>query len=211
MSTVALPDTAWLLPLGRALGPREDAVHHEVLAARVVQVLDPVDWVVWALCHGLPGEAGPWTAGDLRRQTLAAGTPDVDPVLAGLVDRGLVLTADPGEAALHRVRAGLVLLALGNTADEPEVWSLGAPGLPVVGLDRATFDVVTSAHRFPDLAAAVTAGAAAAFRAGLPAVAGSDAGVLAERVADALPLLLAVGAVHLDAAAGSALPTGATA
>ena len=201
MSSAPPPDASWLLPLGRSLGPREDGVTHDVLAGRVVHALDPVGWLVWSLSHGLPGAAAPWTVADLELQTTAAGLPDTPAVLTDLLDRGLVTAVEPDDAELlTRVRATVQLLALGNSAAEPEVWTLGTPEVPLVHLDRVTFDAVTSAHRFPHLAAAVAWAAGAAGRAGLPAAAGSDAAVLAARVRDALPLLLAVGAVHLELA-----------
>lgn len=199
MSSAPPPDASWLLPLGRSLGPREDGTTHDVLAGRVVHALDPVAWLVWSLSHGLPGAAAPWTVADLELQTTASGLPDTPAVLGDLLDRGLVVAVDPADAELlGRVRAVVQLPALGNSAAEPEVWTLGTPEVPLVHLDRVTFDVVTSAHRFPDLAGAVAWAAGAADRAGLPAGAGADPAEVAARVRGALPLLLAVGAVHLE-------------
>lgn len=206
MSPAPLPGASWLLPVGRSLGPRETGTEYDVLAGRVVHALEPVAWVVWSLCHGLPDARRPWTVADLELQATASGLPDVTPVLGDLRDRGLLALAEAGdEDLLTRLRAVVQLPALGNTAQDPETWWLGTPEVPLVGLDRVTYDVVTSAHRFPDLAAAVVAAADAWFRGGAPAATGGDASALTARVRESLPLLLAVGAVHLDLA-----PTGAS-
>lgn len=199
MSPAPLPGTSWVLPVGRSLGPR--GAGYDVLAGRQVHELDPTSWVLWSLCHGLPGHRAPWTLADVELQATASGLADAVPLLDDLLASGLLALAEPGDDdVLTRVRAVVQLPALGNTADDPDTFSLGTPEVPLVGLDRVTYDVVTSAHRFPDLASAVTSAADLWFRAGAPALAGGDAAALGARVREALPLLLAVGAVHLELA-----------
>lgn len=197
------PPTAAVLPVGRSLGPRDGGLQFDVRIGDGVLDLDPVTWAVWSLCHGLPGVARPWTGHDVVLQALAAGLPDADPVLADLRAAGLLVDApaddSDAERLARRLRLFQVLPALGNTPDEPAAWALGAPGVPVVHVDDALYDVVVGGHRDADLWRTVSTRAASAAALGID---GPDADPhrLLERTVGALPLLLAVGAVHLDLA-----------
>jgi hypothetical protein len=192
-----------VLPVGRSLGPRDGGLLFDVRVGDGVVDLDPVTWAVWSLCHGLPGVAGPWTERDVVLQALAAGLPDAEPVLADLRSTDL-LTDAPGDDAqaerlARRLRLFQVLPALGNTPDEPAAWALGAPGVPVVHVDDALHDLVVGGHRDADLWTTVSTRAASAAALGI-AGPDTDPHRLLERLVGALPLLLAVGAVHLDLA-----------
>ncbi|WP_147261970.1 hypothetical protein [Blastococcus sp. TF02A-26] len=190
-----------LFPLGQSLGQRDGGLVFDVRVGDELRQVDPVQWAVWALAHGLPGVSGPWTADDVLLQATAAGLPDAREVLTGLADDGLVVEA-PADAAgalalAERVRVMVALLPLGNSAEEPAAWSLGLPGQPLVHVDEAVYEVVVLGHLDTDLWTTVQQ-VAAAPRPSADDV--RDPVVLLGRVLDALPTLLSVGAVHLDRA-----------
>ena len=202
MSAGAGPHAARaLFPLGQSLGQRDGGLVFDVRVGDELRQVDPVQWAVWALAHGLPGVPGPWTADDVLLQATAAGLPDAAAVVAGLVGDGLLVEApaDAGGATAlaERVRVMVALLPLGNSADEPSAWALGLPGRPLVHVDEPVYEVVALGHLDTDLWTTVQQVA------GAPRPAPDDARdplVLLGRVLDALPTLLSVGAVHLDRA-----------
>lgn len=192
---------------------RDDPVDGEnsayvVLGERMERLPEEL-YLVWRAAHGAPDHPAtrPWTAADVtalaaRSQVPAAA---VGPALAELGRRGLVAevgTEGAGRAAFAR-RHTLVPLAegLGNTPEQPTVFSYGFAGRPLVQLPRMLYETVALAHRWPDLSAACTGLAGFAAAAGLAQRDATDADRLLASLVGALPVLCSLHVVHLAPAA----------
>ena len=204
------PEEPLVLPLGHAMGPFHQH-RGEPPAYWVVRLgwdspllPDQATADVWALAHGLPGQAAtPWTRSALCRAATEAGVADPDPVLTALVERGLVAEVAPGTtsaaefAATHRVQS--LLLGLGELPDTPELDGIGLLGMPALArVPLGTYEFWQWGHLWPTLAEAATGLAEMAAQSPEHAPEEADPPQVLDRILRELHGLLAVGAVYLD-------------
>ncbi len=144
---------ALLLPVGQFFGTFHPVAgsaerYHRVRLGDEVWELDDQRFTLWALAHGTgdrPAEQ-PWTVPAVR-DAAAAQLPGVDsaPLLHGLLAEGLAVEVVPGTAEAvefaRQHRAGARMLGLGNSAEQPWLWSIGFYEHPVVSVTRTVYDL----------------------------------------------------------------------
>jgi hypothetical protein len=190
-------------PIGQLARVRaaEDDFHVRVGAQ--LQRLSAADFSVWAMAHGPADHVPrPWTGDALAAQAQAVGLPDAPARLEHLQKVGLVALAAPGSqsgvALARRVRMVPLVLGLGNSADNPDAYSVGLPGRPLAVLSAAAYDLFEWATMETSLWRACQGAAATAARVGIEDPLASDPeAVLASLLAD-LHRLLTPNAVCLD-------------
>lgn len=148
------PTPPVVFPVGHYTGVFHPAVgappkYHSLRIGQLAVTLpDERAFAVWAAAHRPPDQpAEPWT----RAAVVAAardrlGVDDPAPVLAELLDSGLLVEVTPGTpdavdfARAHRVVP--LMVGLGNTPDEPLRYGLGLFGMaPVVRVSSLVYDV----------------------------------------------------------------------
>lgn len=192
-----------LLPVGHDLGafhPGDGAtepVQQVRLGAQLVE-LSATEFHLWSLAHGLLDES----AGHVLPATEAAlrGHVDEPAVLRSLVERGLLAVVGPDDferfAATHRLLP--LALGLGNSSEQPWLFSVGFLHQPLVQMTGALFDMWQWAHLSPNLWLACRESAAVAERAGIDDPDQTDPARVLAGVFGALHLLLSVRAACLD-------------
>lgn len=142
---------ALLLPIGEFFGTFHPVAgsterYHRVRLGSEVWELDDQRFTLWALAHGATGRPvdEPWTTA-AARAAAAAQLPDVDPgpLLEGLLTEGLAVEVADDDAVefARRHRLGTRMLGLGNSADEPWLWSIGFYDHPFVTVTRTVYDL----------------------------------------------------------------------
>jgi hypothetical protein len=141
-----------LLPVGHDLGAFHAGNTQPVQQIRIgaqLAELTAEEFRVWSLAHGLTDSE------------LDLG------LVASLVDRGLLAEVEPDDpvrfAETHRLIP--LALGLGNTPDQPWMFSVGLLYQPVVSMTGALFDLWQWAHLSPNLWWACRESAAIAERA----------------------------------------------
>ena len=160
--------TGLVFPIGLLVGTFHNAAparhHHEIrLGAKVHECTDS-ELAAWAFAHapleGVEEEpAGdgpaPWTAAALVRHLAGLDIPDAASLVAGLLGRGLLAELVPGtESATAFARSHRLvpsMYGLGNSADEPWLYSIGLLGHEVIRVDRPVFELWAWADTEPDL------------------------------------------------------------
>ncbi|MEU7750858.1 hypothetical protein [Micromonospora sp. NPDC049171] len=149
--TTAQTVRAVLLPVGQFFGTFYPVAgsterYHRVRLGDEVWELDDERFILWALAHGTgdrPAEQ-PWTV-SAACDAAASQLPGVDSasLLHGLLAEGLAVEVAPGEAVefARRHRVGTRMLGLGNSAEQPWLWSIGFFGHPVVRVTRTVYDL----------------------------------------------------------------------
>ncbi|MCW2507206.1 MAG: uncharacterized protein JWP68_354 [Modestobacter sp.] len=190
-------------PIGQLIRVRaaEDEFHVRVGAQ--LQQLSSTDFSVWAMAHGPADHVPrPWTPDELAAQATTVGLPDAPARLARLEETGLVALAAPGTAsglALgRRVRMVPLVLGLGNSAENPEAYSVGLPGRPLAVLSAAAYDLFEWATMESSLWRACEGAAATAARVGIDDPLASDPEALLASLLEDLHRLLTPNAVCLD-------------
>jgi hypothetical protein len=198
-------DAALLLPIGHGLGPIGDPAGARLQRVRLgarIFTLDGPGFGVWALAHGAPHRSDDrvWGRGSVLGRARELGLPDPAAQLETLLADGLLVEVTPGDgsvaafAARHRLVP--LMLGLGNTAEEPDVYRIGLPGRPIVAVGAALYEFYGWSHLDPALAVACEFAAERERR--------SDPDGAPTAVADALlatiHALLAPNAAYLDQA-----------
>jgi hypothetical protein len=198
-----------LLPVGHLLGasyPTLGSAEHTVhvrVGPDLVE-LDDAAFGAWALAHGLPGgdTARPWTREALLRTAAERGVGDLTGAVSALLADRLLVEVPPGPAAAvafaEQHRLVPLALGLGNDPDEPDTWSIGLLGRPLVTVTATLFDVFEWAHLDDDLWAACRRASERARRAGLTESAAVEPERLLTDVLGALHGLLSVDVACLD-------------
>jgi len=143
-----------VFPVGHYTGAFHPAVgappkYHSLRLGRLVVTLpDDRTLAVWAAGHRSPDEpAEPWTREAVTRTARTRlGVDDPEPVLAELLDSGLLAEVTPGTpdaiefARAHRVVP--LMVGLGNTPEEPLLNGVGLFGMePIVRVPSLVYDV----------------------------------------------------------------------
>lgn len=140
-----------LLPVGQFFGTFYPVVGsperiHRVRLGSEVWELDNQRFILWALAHGsgAPSAGRPWTVSAVR-DAAAGQLPGVDtaPLLDGLTAEGLLVEVAQEKAVefARRHRVGARLLGLGNSAEEPWLWSIGFFEHPMVKVTRTVYNL----------------------------------------------------------------------
>ncbi len=145
--------SALLLPLGQYFGTFYPKVGASERFQRVrlgpdVWDLDEQRFVLWALAHSIADrqEEQVWSLASLR-DAATGQLPGVDcePLLDSLLAEGLLteVVLDPPGAVefAQRHRLGSRMLGLGNSADEPWLWSIGFFDRPIVKVTRTVYNL----------------------------------------------------------------------
>lgn len=201
-----------ILPIGHYLGAHVsdgEVDFHVVRIGWETYKLDGNEqFAVWALGHGVPDpdadEPAPWTRSVLEGAARVSRIPDVAATLADLLARDLLIEVTPDTpeaiefAQVCRTRS--LLVGLGNTAEEPMLYGIGASenAPPVVQVHTFAYELWTWGHACDSLWHACHVFAAAAGDAADPDQA--DPKRVLTRCLSAIQLLLANGAIYLDEA-----------
>jgi hypothetical protein len=151
-----------VFPVGLLVGTyysRNDAEghHHEIRSGGKIHELTDTELVAWIGAHGAPDElAGvTWTDTELLRHLTAQRVPKPAPLVDGLLDRRLLVELAPGTddavtfARTHRVVP--TMLGLGNSAEQPWLYSIGQIGRERIQVSRLVFELWAWGHVDGDL------------------------------------------------------------
>jgi hypothetical protein len=197
------PPPLQVYPIGQLIRVRATEDEFHVRVGADLLRLSSADFSVWAMAHGPADHVPrPWTPAELAEQARTVGLPDAPDRLAHLAETGLVAFAAPGTvsglALAQRVRMVPLVLGLGNSAANPDAYSVGLPGRPLAVLSAAAYDLFEWATMETSLWRACQGAAATATRVGIEdPLAGDPEAVLAALLAD-LHRLLTPNAVCLD-------------
>jgi hypothetical protein len=181
-----------ILPVGHYNGRRTIR-----LGRSRVSFTDQDPFLVWAAAHRPPGDlAAPYTRAEIAAASKVAAP---DPVIDQLLSDGLLVDVSDPAGFARQHRAVPILIALGNTPDEPGRFGIGLFGMePIITVPPLVYELWQWGAISVSIWAVCEAFAVANSRA--TGVALQTADVLAEFVA-ALPGLVGSNAVYLDAAA----------
>ena len=190
-------------PLGHLIRVRAAQDEFHVRVGAELQRLPAADFSVWAMAHGPADHVPrPWTVDELADQATAIGLPDAPERLGRLEEAGLVALAAPGAdsglALARRVRMVPLVLGLGNSAENPDAYSVGLPGRPLAVLSAAAYDLFEWATMETSLWRACEGAAATAARVGIDDPLASDPEALLTALLEDLHRLLTPNAVCLD-------------
>jgi len=141
-----------VLPVGEFFGtfyPKADSTerYHNVRITDGLRELDDVHFAAWALAHGVPDqvEGQAWTRQAMRTAAAKVGVSDVDQSLDWLLAEGLAAEITPGTrtaaAFARNHQLGHRMLGLGNSAQEPWMYSIGFFDQPVVTVTRSVYNM----------------------------------------------------------------------
>ena len=190
-------------PIGHLIRVRTAQDEFHVRVGAELQRLPSADFSVWAMAHGPADHVPrPWTVDELADQATAIGLPDAPERLGRLEEAGLVALAAPGTdsglALARRVRMVPLVLGLGNSAENPDAYSVGLPGRPLAVLSAAAYDLFEWATMETSLWRACEGAAATATRVGIDDPLASDPESLLTSLLSDLHRLLTPNAVCLD-------------
>lgn len=138
-----------VLPIGHYVGVRHPEGLHHVRLGTQHQTMTEDEFGVWVLAHS---EDPKWTVEDVLSLAAKADLPDAAAAVARLTAAGLLVSeADPVDFA-HRYRLRSLMVGLGNTPEQPDVYALGFPGLPPAALvDEGSYELWQWAALTPSL------------------------------------------------------------
>jgi hypothetical protein len=154
---------ALVLPVGQLVGTYYDPAdaeghHHEVRTGGRIHELTDTELVTWIFAHAAPDDLaddGPWTTAALLRHLTAQGVPQPPTLVDGLFGRGLLTEVAPGtDGAVTFARGHRVvptMLGLGNSPEEPWLYSIGLIGRERIRVSRLVFELWAWGHRDDDL------------------------------------------------------------
>lgn len=202
-------DASLLYPIGHCIGAYHDlpASNDHFTQVRVgaeVNRLDDEHFAIWALAHGVPDRSveEPWNRQTILTAARHAGIGAPEQVLESLMaDHMLVETTRGTDSAVafakgHRLVP--TMLGLGNTAEEPWIYSVGLFGMPIVQLSATAYDLYEWAHLDPNLWVACEGAAATAVRAGIDDPMATDPVQTLNALLGTLHVMLTPNAVYLD-------------
>jgi hypothetical protein len=209
MATNATHAEPLVVPIGHYVGtfvpPSGSPDHHEqVRIGADVRDLDPEQFRIWGLAHGLLDrvDAGspPWTRSALLAAAAEAGIAGAEQVTGALLADGTLMevTADDavGFARTHRMVP--LMLGLGNTPEEPWLYAVGFPDQPIVKMVGVLYDLWGWSHMDNDMWTACHGAGRLATRAGVTDPDQTDPQKLLSGLVESLHTLLAPNAVYLD-------------
>lgn len=153
--------TVLVMPVGHHLGASFDRAGDSAPGSWDIRIgpnafqLDSPAYQVWTAAHG-DGTANPaWDRAAVERTAAAKGVAEPDRVVDNLLAAELLVEIDPtgesGErfAALHQVEP--TGFGLGNTPDEPGLYTIGVPGEVWAAVDYRVYNMWAFSHLYPSL------------------------------------------------------------
>lgn len=205
-----------IVPLGLSMGPDfavngatgDGPEHWEVHLGGTPTHLSADEAKVWQAAFADPQRHA---RHEIDRQALEAllqsgdnGSPSTTTLVSTLLERGLLLEYDPDHGPFQDMFSGLTLFplvqGLGNSADEPRGYRIGAFGDPYVAVDANVYAIWSYSFTSPSLWDACV-GLAEGLDENVPAgehPVNLDPHVLARDVAMVLPALVSTGSALLD-------------
>ena len=199
-----------LLPIGHYVGiqHRGDTpaqATRQVRRGGTFHDLTDDQYALWALAHGTPDaiqDGAAWHRGLVEERARATGSADPASTVDELLDLGLLVevTSADGQALEFATRHRLVplMLGLGNSPDEPDMFGIGFLQQPIVQVSHAIYDVWQWSTMDDSLWATCENAADVAQRAGSTAPEFVDPATLLSGVLSALHILLFTNAACLD-------------
>lgn len=207
---MATDDAAKLLfPIGHCIGayhdlPASDDHFTQVRVGAEINRLDDEQFAIWGLAHGVAGRPPEesWNRQSVLAVARRAGIGRAEEILESLVDDDLLVEATPGtDSAVdfaRRHRLVPLMLGLGNTAEEPWIYSVGLLGMPIVQVSAMAYDLYEWAHLDANLWAACEAAAATAVRVGIDDPMATDPLQMLHALVGTLHVMLSPNAAFLD-------------
>jgi hypothetical protein len=207
---MATDDAAKLLfPIGHCIGAyydqpaSNDHVYQVRVGADVIRLNDH-QFAVWGLAHGMPDRSPeePWNRKALLTAARRAAVATSEQILDSLIEDHLIVETTPGtDSAVdfaRRHRLIPLMLGLGNTSEEPRLYSVGLIGLPVASMSAMAYDLYEWAHMDANLWLACEGAAATAVRVGIEDRLATDPLRMLDALLETLHMLLSPNAVYLD-------------
>lgn len=202
-------DAALLFPIGHCIGayydqPNSTDHFFQVRVGPDVVRLDDQQFALWGLAHGAPDrpEDQPWNRKAVLTAARRAGISKSEDVLDALIKDHVLFETTPGTdgavefARRHRLIP--LMLGLGNTAEEPRLYSVGLVGLPVVTMSAMAYDLYEWAHMDSNLWLACQGAAATAVRVGIDDRLATEPLLMLDALLGTLHALLSPNAAYLD-------------
>lgn len=208
---MATDDAAKLLfPIGHCIGvyhdlPASNDHFTQVRVGAEVNRLDDEQFAIWGLAHGTPDRQPDqaWNREAVLTAGRRGGIERAEEILESLVDDHLLVETTPGtDSAVDFARGHRLvplMLGLGNTAEEPWIYSVGLIGMPIVQLSAMAYDLYEWAHLDPNLWLACEGAAATAVRVGIDEPMATDPLQMLHALLATLHVILSPNAVYLDA------------
>jgi hypothetical protein len=198
-----------LFPIGHCIGayydlPASNDHFYQIRVGPDVVRLDDEQFAVWGLAHGVPSRPPeePWNRQAVLTAARRAGIGGVEQILESLVDDYLLFETTPGtDSAVdfaRRHRLIPVMLGLGNTAEEPRMYTVGMIGLPAVSMSAMAYDLYEWSHMDANLWRACESAAATATRVGIDDQVATDPRLMLDALLSTLHALLSPNAAYLD-------------
>lgn len=193
-----------LLPVGLSMGafpadPDTTAHQYEIRRGTEVHEVSAEQYAAWAFVHDVHPL---WTRVEVERRLPEIGIAEAGPVIDDLLDRRLlaeVAPGGPGAVTFARAhRAVPTMCGMGNLADDPWCYLIGAHGRPAVRVSWPVFDIWAWGHTDGDLWRACQSFAEREHATGGTDPVLRDPAQLLAGFLAALPSLLAAHAVYLD-------------
>ncbi len=210
ISAMATDNPAKLLfPIGHCIGvfhnSAEPGDHStQVRVGAAIHQLTDEQFAIWGLAHALPDRPldEPWSRASVLTAARRAGIGRPDEVLESLLQDGLLAETPPvGDSAVdfaRQYRMVPLMLGLGNTPEEPWIYSVGMVGMPIVQLSAMAYDLYEWAHMDPNLWLACEGAAATALRVGIDDALATDPVLTLEALLETLHIMLSHNAICLD-------------
>lgn len=202
-------NSALLFPIGHCIGayydlPESNDHFTQVRVGADVSRLDDGQFAIWGLAHGTPDRPldQPWNREAVLAAAQGGGTGRAEEILESLIQDALLVETTPGTdsavefARQHRLVP--LMLGLGNTAEEPWIYSVGMLGMPIVQLSAMAYDLYKWAHLDSSLWLACEGAAATAVRIGLDDPSLTDPVLMLNAFLGTLHFMLGPNAVYLD-------------
>lgn len=127
-----------VFPIGHYVGERHPDGLQLVRVGLVHQTMTPDEFGVWVLAHGT-GDATSWAETDLLALAAQANLPGVPAAIERLTSVGALarVARDQRVAFAETYRLEPLLVGLGNSAEDPDTFAVGLPGLPPVAMVSA--------------------------------------------------------------------------
>lgn len=201
--------TALIIPVGQFIGAYYGTAglsehYFQVRVGPDIVRLTDEQFAVWGLAHGAGDRAvdRPWTAVALLDTARAQGLHDAAAVMTGLIADFLLFEVSPGQPSAvdfaQRHRMVPLMLGLGNSAEDPRVYSVGLPSQPIVSMSSMAYDLYEWAHLDLDLWIACEGAAATAHKAGVDDIVATDPARILDAFLASVHFFLAPNAIYFD-------------
>lgn len=207
---MATDDATLLFPIGHCIGayydlPESDDHFYQVRVGADVMRLDDHRFTLWGMAHATPGRPPdePWNRAALLAAAGRTAIEGCEQIVDSLIADQLLVETTPGtDSAVdfaRRFRLIPLMLGLGNTAEEPWIYSVGMIGMPLVQMSAMAYDLFEWAHLDANLWLACEGAAATAKRVGIEDPLASDPVQLLNALLGTLHVMLSPNAAYLDA------------